>query len=46
MASLKQMLDDLKRYNELNLYKVKGTNFLKNGIIQILKKNMFCLCFK
>ena len=29
MASLKQMLDVLKGYNELNLYNIKGTIFFK-----------------
>ena len=38
MASFKQMLDDLKGHNELNLYNVKGTNIFKHGIIQKLKK--------
>ena len=45
MASFRQMLDDLKGHNELNLYNVKGTNIFEHGIIQMLKK-MFYLYFK
>ena len=38
MALFKQMLDDLKGHNELNLCNVKCTNIFKHSINQMLKK--------
>lgn len=43
MASFKQMLDDVKGYNEPNLYNIEDTIFFKWGCPTFEKKSVLFL---